>query len=212
MMGRNPYTRPYTRPYTKRGHKVAIALLSSACALLASAATAQQAPAAPQPGSAAVRPARPDIRPMQTASLAAPDVIPAAFDATTNHSSEHETCDKVKVTRCSKATIFVFSTPSVEIPNVPVAPGTNAKPASGSTVTYYVTATNNGPALATGFKLVEGPRTGVTCPANGPVVIASGKALPRGNYTIADLTGPGLTLPTLDLGQSTTLTYSCQVN
>lgn len=82
---------------------------------------------------------------------------------------------------------------------------------SGSTVTYNVVVTNNGPDSTTGAVVTDVVGAGITCPAGNPVTI-SGSGVPAGSFTIANLTGAGITLATLGNGQSATLTYSCQVN
>jgi uncharacterized repeat protein (TIGR01451 family) len=179
--------------------KAAAVLLTSACAILASTASAQTA--------------RPAAQATSTAPVQIVEVInKIPMDVTRAFSFEHESCDKAKVAQCSKATIFVFSAPLIEISNVAATSGGSAKLAAGSTLTYHVTITNNGPGSASNIKLVEAPRAGVNCPDSGVITAISGSALPSGKYTIADLTGPGIPLTKLDLGQSTTLTYSCQVN
>ena len=82
---------------------------------------------------------------------------------------------------------------------------------SGSTVTYTVVVTNNGPDSTTGAVVTDVVGAGITCPAGNAVTI-TGSGVPAGSFTIANLTGAGITLATLGNGQSATLTYSCQVN
>lgn len=82
---------------------------------------------------------------------------------------------------------------------------------SGSTITYTVTVTNNGPDTTTGAVVTDVVGSGITCPASNPVTI-TGSGVPAGSFTIANLTGAGITLGTLNNGQSAILTYSCQVN
>ena len=82
---------------------------------------------------------------------------------------------------------------------------------SGSTITYTVTATNNGPDATTGAIVTDVVGAGITCPATNQVTIA-GSGVPAGSFTIANLTGAGITLATLANTQSAILTYSCQVN
>jgi uncharacterized repeat protein (TIGR01451 family) len=82
---------------------------------------------------------------------------------------------------------------------------------SGSTVTYTVDVTNNGPDATTGAIVTDVPGAGITCPASNPVTI-TGSGVPAGSFTIANLIGAGITLGTLANGQTATLTYSCQVN
>lgn len=82
---------------------------------------------------------------------------------------------------------------------------------SGSTVTYTVTVTNNGPSSVTGAIVQDVPVSGLTCTPTDPVTI-TGSGVPAGSYTISNLTGSGIALGTLALGQTSTLTYSCKVN
>ena len=82
---------------------------------------------------------------------------------------------------------------------------------SGSTTTYTVMVTNGGPATVTGAVVTDTVGAGLTCTGTDPVTL-SGDGVPAGNYTISDLTGAGITLATLTDGQSTTITYSCEVN
>lgn len=82
---------------------------------------------------------------------------------------------------------------------------------AGSTTTYTLTVTHNGGDDSTGAVITDTPGAGLTCDAADPVTI-TGDGVPAGSFTIADLTGGGIALGTLSSGQSTTLTYSCQVN
>ena len=82
---------------------------------------------------------------------------------------------------------------------------------SGSTVTYSVVVTNNGPDSTTGAVVTDLVGPGITCPA-GNLVTITGSGVPAGSFTIANLTGAGITLATLANGQSATLSYACQVN
>ena len=82
---------------------------------------------------------------------------------------------------------------------------------SGSSTTYTVEVTNSGPDPITGAVVTDIPGAGVSCLAASPVVI-SGSGVPAGSFTIANLTGAGITLGTLANGQSATLTFSCGVN
>jgi uncharacterized repeat protein (TIGR01451 family) len=77
----------------------------------------------------------------------------------------------------------------------------------GSTITYTITATNNGPNSITGAIVSDTPVSNITCPPANPVTVSSG-----GAYTVANLVGAGITLGTLTNGQSVTLSYSCTVN
>ncbi len=82
---------------------------------------------------------------------------------------------------------------------------------TGSTTSYTITVTNNGPDLVTGALVTDVIGSGLTCPASNAVTLA-GDGVPAGTFTIGDLTGAGITLGTLNDGQSITLTYSCGVN
>ena len=82
---------------------------------------------------------------------------------------------------------------------------------SGSTSTYTLTVTNNGPSPVTGAIVTDTPVAGLTCPAGNPVSI-TGSGVPVGSFTVGNLTGAGIVLGTLLAGQSTTLTFDCEVN
>ena len=82
---------------------------------------------------------------------------------------------------------------------------------TGSATTYTVNLINDGPDAVTGALVTDTPVSGITCPAGNAVAI-SGSGVPAGSFTIADLTGAGITLDTLNNGQSAVLTFSCQVN
>ena len=81
----------------------------------------------------------------------------------------------------------------------------------GSTVTYSVLVTNNGPDSTTGAVVTDVVGAGLTCPSGNAVTI-TGNGVPSGSFNIGNLTSAGITLGTLGNGQSATLTYSCQVN
>jgi uncharacterized repeat protein (TIGR01451 family) len=82
---------------------------------------------------------------------------------------------------------------------------------SGSTITYSLLVTNNGPDSTTGPVVTDVPGAGITCPGSNAVTI-TGNGIPAGSFTVANLTGAGITLGTLANGQSATLSYACQVN
>jgi len=82
---------------------------------------------------------------------------------------------------------------------------------SGNVVNYTVVVTNNGPDSVTGALVTDVVGAGLTCPAGNGVTI-TGPGAPAGSFTIADLVGSGIALATLANGQTTTLTYFCQVN
>lgn len=82
---------------------------------------------------------------------------------------------------------------------------------SGSNTTYTLVVTNNGPSTVTGAVVTDNPASGLTCTGTDAVTI-TGDGVPTGSFTIADLIGSGIALDTMTDGQSTTLTYSCEVN
>lgn len=81
----------------------------------------------------------------------------------------------------------------------------------GSNTTYSVVVTNNGPDSVTSAIVRDIPGVGINCLPASPVTI-TGSGVPAGSFTIANLTGAGITLGTLADGQSATLTFSCGVN
>ena len=82
---------------------------------------------------------------------------------------------------------------------------------SGQTTTYTITVTNNGPDGVAGALITDVVGAGLTCPPSNPLTL-SGSGVPAGNFTIADLTGAGISLGRLDAGEATTINYSCLVN
>ena len=81
----------------------------------------------------------------------------------------------------------------------------------GNTTTYTLRISNDGPDMVVGPVVTDTPGAGITCEATAPVII-TGDGVPAGSFNFADLSGPGIVLGTLTNGQTTTLTYSCQVN
>ena len=82
---------------------------------------------------------------------------------------------------------------------------------TGDMTTYTITVVNNGPDSVTGAVVTDTVVEGLTCTGTD-VVTLSGDGVPTGSFTIADLTGAGITLETLADGQSVTITYTCEVN
>ena len=78
---------------------------------------------------------------------------------------------------------------------------------SGQTTTYTIIVTNNGPDGVAGALITDVVGAGLTCPATNPLTL-SGTGIPAGSFTIADLTGAGITLGRLELGETTTISYS----
>ncbi|WP_139215398.1 DUF11 domain-containing protein [Lysobacter sp. cf310] len=81
---------------------------------------------------------------------------------------------------------------------------------SGTPTTYQLRVTNNGADAATGAVVRDTPGAGITCPAGNTVTI-TGDGVPVGAFTIANLTGSGITLATLASGQTAVLSFSCNV-
>ncbi|MBT2745264.1 MULTISPECIES: DUF11 domain-containing protein [unclassified Lysobacter] len=83
---------------------------------------------------------------------------------------------------------------------------------SGQTTTYTMVVTNDGTTAVTGAIVRDTPGAGITCPPGNAVTIA-GDGVPAGSFTVADLSGAnGIVLGALAAGQSTTLSFTCQVN
>ncbi len=80
----------------------------------------------------------------------------------------------------------------------------------GSATTYTLAVTNNGPDPATGALIKDVPIASLNCPAGNSVTI-TGPGAPSGSFTISNLTGAGITLGTLNAGQTVTLSFTCNV-
>lgn len=135
--------------------------------------------------------------------------VAAAVSAGT-YNIDYELCDLNSPANC----ISVSDTITVNQPRVDLAitksNGTTVL-MSGSTTTYTVTVTNNGPDPVAGAVVTDAPGTGITC-NSASVVNITGDGVPSGSYTFSNLSGAGIVLGTLSIGQTATLTYSCQVN
>ena len=81
---------------------------------------------------------------------------------------------------------------------------------SGATTTYTLTVTNNGPSTATGAVVTDTVGSNLDCPATNPVSF-TGDGVPAGSFNLGDLTGTGITLGTLAPGQTTTLSFVCNI-
>ncbi|MBT2745267.1 MULTISPECIES: DUF11 domain-containing protein [unclassified Lysobacter] len=83
---------------------------------------------------------------------------------------------------------------------------------SGQTTTYTLVVTNDGTTAVTGAIVRDTPGAGITCPSGNAVNI-TGAGVPAGSFTVADLIGAnGIVLGALAGGQTTTLSFTCQVN
>lgn len=88
---------------------------------------------------------------------------------------------------------------------------------AGTTTTYVLTVTNNGPAAVNGAVVYDTPNTpagatgpGLNCPAANPVTCSPAAACPAGT-TVGNLTGAGVTLGNIANGGAVTLSFSCNV-
>jgi uncharacterized repeat protein (TIGR01451 family) len=147
--------------------------------------------------------------PVPTLNLATGTVsVPAGTPAGT-YPITYKICEKLNPSNCSTNTVTVTVAASVDL-QVTKSNGTTSV-FSGSTTTYTLTVKNNGPDSAIGAVISDTPGAGLTCPAANPVTFA-GAGSPSGSFTVANLTGTGITLGTIANGQTVTVTYSCQVN
>ena len=126
------------------------------------------------------------------------------------YSFDYQICRSGAPTDCKTATATVTIVPADADFSITKVNGTDIV-TSGLTTTYTVSVTNNGADPVGGATVSDTPGAGITCEATAPVTI-TGDGVPAGSFTFADLSGPGIVLGTLTNGQTTTLTYSCQVN
>lgn len=105
-----------------------------------------------------------------------------------------------------------LDTATVTIPKESHKPSTDItvvkeKTASGFTISI----TNTGPETVNGVIVTDSVGRGQSCRPTNPVAIAASGS-PAGGKTIANLTGQGIALGTLNSGQTATLTFTCQGN
>lgn len=82
---------------------------------------------------------------------------------------------------------------------------------AGQTISYSVTATNNGPSAADGATVYDPIVAGLNCTAIASCTSTGGAVCP-GSLTLGGLqTSPGLAIPTFPNGGSVTFVLSCQV-
>ncbi len=131
---------------------------------------------------------------------------------------EYQICELANPTNCDTAiaTIVVGAVADLAITKTNT-PGVNGEVdqaadtvTSGTTTTYTLVVTNNGPDALTGGIVTDTPVSGITCPAGNPITI-TGNGVPSGSFTVADLTA-GIALGTLANGDAAILTFSCQVD
>jgi hypothetical protein len=119
-------------------------------------------------------------------------------------------------TTCAYSNVGKFVDLAITKTNTPGVNG-NVDQASdtvvgGSTTTYEIIVTNNGPAPSTGATVIDTAVSQLTCPPANPVTCTPA-ATCTGTTDIATLTAaPGITLGTLNAGQSVTLAFNCQVD
>lgn len=87
---------------------------------------------------------------------------------------------------------------------------------TGDTVTYTITVANTGPGSASGAVLTDAPGAGLNCTAVACTAASGGGVCPpagagAGQLSLANLLGPGVTLPALPAGSSLVLTVDCAV-
>ena len=80
---------------------------------------------------------------------------------------------------------------------------------AGRTGSFSVVVTNTGSVEVTGAAVTDIAGLGGICPKTNAVTI-TGNGVPEGSFTIANLSGSGIALGTLQPGQSAAITYSCQ--
>jgi uncharacterized repeat protein (TIGR01451 family) len=147
--------------------------------------------------------------PVPTLDVATGQVsVPAGTPAGT-YNITYQICEQLNPSNCATNVATVTVNPSFDL-QIAKSNGVS-QVFSGSTTTYTLTITNNGPDSATGATVKDVPGAGLTCPVGNAVTI-TGAGAPGGSWTIGDLIGPGIVLGTIGNGQNVTVTYSCQVN
>ena len=82
---------------------------------------------------------------------------------------------------------------------------------ANQTTTYTLTVTNNGPSPANGAVVTDTIGSNLTCAATNTVTVTVDGTPMTGPFTVADLTGAGITLANLDKDKQATLTFDCSV-
>lgn len=145
------------------------------------------------------------LDPLTGAVAMASTVVPGTYNF------DYQLCDKSAPTpKCQTVTDTVTVSAATADIAISKSNGT-ASVLPGATTTYSVTVTNNGPDAANGTVIKDTPGAGLTC-APGNAVTITGSGAPSGSFTVADITGAGITLGPIPNGQTVTLTYSCTVN
>ena len=101
---------------------------------------------------------------------------------------------------------------TVTIPAENRKPSTDLSVIKEQTATgFVIRVTNTGPDSVSGVIVSDAVGRGSSCRPNNPVKIAATGASESGS-SIANLTGQGIVLGTLNSGQTVTLSFSCQGN
>ena len=120
----------------------------------------------------------------------------------------YQICEAADTDNCDTATVEITIAPVVDL-SITKSNGVN-EVTSGDSITYTLVVSNAGPDAAVGAVVADNPVSGLSCPVAGTVTI-TGDGVPAGSFTIGDLQA-GITLGTLNAGESATITYTCTVN
>jgi hypothetical protein len=102
--------------------------------------------------------------------------------------------------------------PKLIIPAESQTPATDIRVTKAATGRgFEITVGNYGMNTVPGLVVTDRIGNGQTCPADNPVTVIGGAAAER-QFTIADLTGPGILLGTLLGDQIITLKFDCKGN
>jgi hypothetical protein len=102
--------------------------------------------------------------------------------------------------------------PGLTIPPESRKPATDIRAEKTATARgFEISVGNHGTDTVTGIVVTERAGSGRACPAATTVTI-TGSGVPEGRFTLADLTGSGITLSPLSGDQLATISYSCGVN
>jgi uncharacterized repeat protein (TIGR01451 family) len=163
----------------------------------------------PTPSQVTVSVTAPAMNPGVTLDTVSGNVSVAAGTPAGTYAIDYRICETLNPTNCATATATITVRPSADLSIVKSNGVSTVTP--GSLTTYSITVANAGPDSVAGARVTDVVGAGLTCPAANAVAI-TGNGIPVGSYTVADLTGAGIALATLQPGQSALLTYSCQVN
>ena len=110
-----------------------------------------------------------------------------------------------------------LDTAAVTIPDESRKPSTDITVIKERTASgFTISVTNTGPETVSGVIVTDAAGRSQSCRPTNPVAIAASGSpagvSPAGGKTIANLTGQGIALGTLDSGQTATLTFICQGN